>query len=206
MKWKHYPRYWSFGRGINWSPVNSPHKGQWHGALLFSLIFTWINGWVHSREAGDFRRHRAHYGVIVMNHIPERPRQVSPLNPAATMAPSSSTVSPRVELKRNFRTLHSMALVSSFIIGTGIYLGPTGVLQRITSPGLALIIWTIMGFVGIVDGLVYAEYATVFSRCGCSYLYMEIFYGPAIGFIQLWMYVLVLRPGRDAIKCLLVAT
>ena len=34
-------------------PVNSPHKGQWHGALMFSLICIWINGWVNNREAGD---------------------------------------------------------------------------------------------------------------------------------------------------------
>ena len=47
-------------------PVNSPHKGQWHGALMFSLICAWISGWVNNREAGDLRRQRAHYGVIVM--------------------------------------------------------------------------------------------------------------------------------------------
>ena len=38
IKWKHFPRYWPFVREIHWSPVNSPHKGQWRGALLFSLI------------------------------------------------------------------------------------------------------------------------------------------------------------------------
>ena len=42
------------------------YKGQWHGALMFSLICAWINGWVNNREAGDLRRHRAHYDVIVM--------------------------------------------------------------------------------------------------------------------------------------------
>ena len=47
-------------------PVNSPHKGQWRGALMFSLICVWINGWENSREAGDWRRHRGHYDVNVM--------------------------------------------------------------------------------------------------------------------------------------------
>ena len=42
------------------------HKGQWRGALKFSLICAWINGWVNNREAGDSRRHRAHYDVTVM--------------------------------------------------------------------------------------------------------------------------------------------
>ena len=52
--------------GIHRSPVNSPHKGQWRGALMHSLICTWINGWVNNREAGDLRRRRSHYNVIVM--------------------------------------------------------------------------------------------------------------------------------------------
>ena len=47
-------------------PVNSPHKGQWRGALMFSLIYAWINDWVNNREAGDLRHQRGHYDVIVM--------------------------------------------------------------------------------------------------------------------------------------------
>ena len=66
IKWKHFPRYWPFVRGIHRSPVNSPHRGEWRGASMLSLICSWINGWVNNREAGDLRRHRAHYDVIVM--------------------------------------------------------------------------------------------------------------------------------------------
>ena len=66
IKWKHYPRYWPFVRGIHRSSVNSPHKGQWLGALMFSVICAWINGWENNHEAGDLRRHRAHYDVTVM--------------------------------------------------------------------------------------------------------------------------------------------
>ena len=52
-------------RGIHRSRVNSPHKGQWRGALIF-FDFLRINGWVNNGEADDWRRHRAHYDVIVM--------------------------------------------------------------------------------------------------------------------------------------------
>ena len=38
IKWKHFTRYWTFVRGIHWSPVNSLHKVQWRRALMFSLI------------------------------------------------------------------------------------------------------------------------------------------------------------------------
>ena len=51
------------------SSVNSPHKGQWRGAVKFSLICVWINGWVNNREADELRPHRAHYDVIVVIRI-----------------------------------------------------------------------------------------------------------------------------------------
>ena len=66
IKWKHFPRYWPFVRGIHQWPVNSPHKGLWRGALMFSLICAWINGWINNRGAGDLRRYCTHYDVIVM--------------------------------------------------------------------------------------------------------------------------------------------
>ena len=43
IKWKHFPRYWPFVRGIHRSPVNSPNKGQWRGALVGFFICTWMN-------------------------------------------------------------------------------------------------------------------------------------------------------------------
>ena len=70
--WRHqmetFPRYWPYVRGIHRSPVNSPHKGQWRGALMFYLICAWINGWVNNREAGDLRRNCAHYDVTGMRN------------------------------------------------------------------------------------------------------------------------------------------
>ena len=64
IKWKHFPRYWPFVREIPRSPVNSPHKGQWRGAFMFSFMFflTWpLAGWQHSCQ--PIRSH-------VRNHCP----------------------------------------------------------------------------------------------------------------------------------------
>ena len=66
IKWNLFSRNWPFVRGIHRFPMNSPHKGQWCGALMFSLICVWINDWVNTREAGDLKRYRAHHDVIVM--------------------------------------------------------------------------------------------------------------------------------------------
>ena len=70
IKWKHFPRYWPFLRGIHRTPVNSPHKGQWRGALMLSLICTWIHSWVNNCKAGDLRRHSDHYDVSVVYMVP----------------------------------------------------------------------------------------------------------------------------------------
>ena len=71
IKWKHFPRYWPLVRGIHRSPVNSPHKGQWRGALIFSLICVWINGWVNNRKGWWFEtqsrslwRHRIDRAIL----------------------------------------------------------------------------------------------------------------------------------------------
>ena len=82
IKWQHFPRYWPFVRGIHRSRMNSPRKGQWRGALMFSLICTRINGLVNNGEAGDLRRHRAHYDVNVMSRshqVPMSPPSISQL-------------------------------------------------------------------------------------------------------------------------------
>ena len=68
--WRHqmetFPRYWPFVWGIRRSLVNSPHKGQCRGALMFALICAWTNRWVNNRDSGDLRRHCAHYDVTVI--------------------------------------------------------------------------------------------------------------------------------------------
>ena len=50
--------YWPFVRGV--------HRLQWRGALMFSFICAWTNGWANNGDAGDLRRHCAHYDVTVM--------------------------------------------------------------------------------------------------------------------------------------------
>ena len=66
-KWKHFPRYWPFVRGIHrsrWIPRTKANDAElWR--FLWSTV--WINSWVNNREAGDLRRYRAHYDVIVMS-------------------------------------------------------------------------------------------------------------------------------------------
>ena len=65
IKWKRFLRYWPFVGG---NSTNSPHKDQWRGALIISLICALTYGWVNHRNTDYLRRHRAHYDVTMMTH------------------------------------------------------------------------------------------------------------------------------------------
>ena len=65
IKWKHF-RVTGHLCGEFTGPRWIPRTKWWHGALMFSFICGWINDWVNNRDAGDLRRHRGHYDVIVM--------------------------------------------------------------------------------------------------------------------------------------------
>ena len=67
-KWKYFRVTGHLCGEFTGPPVNSPHKGKWRGALMFSLICARINGWENNGEAGDLRSHRDHYDVTVMQH------------------------------------------------------------------------------------------------------------------------------------------
>ena len=87
IKWKHFPRYWPFVRGIDRPPVNSPHKGQWRGTLMFSLLCTLNKRWSKQswvwwfetppcslwRHCNDSFIHPCHHieghGLVIISHI-----------------------------------------------------------------------------------------------------------------------------------------
>ena len=69
IKWKHFPHYCSFVRGIHRSPMNSLQRPNSYNSM-FSLICAWTHDWVNNRDAGDFRRHHVHHDVTVMSKMP----------------------------------------------------------------------------------------------------------------------------------------
>ena len=66
IKWQHFRVTGHLCGEFTGPRRDSPHKGQWRGTLMFSSICAWINRWVNNGEAGDLRRYRTHYDVIVM--------------------------------------------------------------------------------------------------------------------------------------------
>ena len=112
IKWKHFPHYWPFVPVV-WSSVNYPHKGQWSGALMFSLICAWTKGQINNQDSRDLRRHHAHHDATVMhvNFLPNRlvARILQCISPTSHNAPLCN------------RNMHTCAYFCYKVVHSGIF-------------------------------------------------------------------------------------
>ncbi|ESN99647.1 hypothetical protein HELRODRAFT_176818 [Helobdella robusta] len=110
----------------------------------------------------------------------------------------------KIKLKRQLGTAYAVAILVGLVVGSGVYITPQGVLKQAGSPGLSLIIWVVGGIFSLIGALVYAEIGIKFPVSGEKYIYLTEMYGPYLGFLYLAMYMLLLRPGSNSLKVLIL--
>ncbi|CAH1402731.1 unnamed protein product [Nezara viridula] len=107
-----------------------------------------------------------------------------------------------LHLQRRVGLLSGVALIVGTMIGSGIFVSPTGLLVRTGSVGMSLIIWIACGLLSLLGALAYAELGTMNTSSGAEYAYFMDAYGPLPAFLFSWVSTLVLKPSQMAIICL----
>ncbi|KAJ8030789.1 Cystine/glutamate transporter [Holothuria leucospilota] len=111
-----------------------------------------------------------------------------------------------VALGRVLGFLPSIAFIVGVIIGTGIFVSPTGVLRGVNgSIGWAFAIWIACGLIAMCGALSYMELTSSFTKSGGEFIFIKESFGPAIAFLRVWTVVAILGPGTLTFQSMVIA-
>lgn len=110
-----------------------------------------------------------------------------------------------IRLKKEINFFMGCAIIIGNIVGSGIFITSKGVLEKSGSPGLALIIWTLSGFISLVGAYCYTELGTLIQTSGGDYAYINESYGRMMSFLYTYMMVFITAPCMNAIFGITVA-
>ena len=113
-----------------------------------------------------------------------------------------SDVEESVGLKPKMTLLNGITVIVGSIIGSGIFISPTGVLTNTGSVNLALIVWITSGIFSMVGAYCYAELGCMIQKTGADYAYIMDTFGPFLAFIRLWVECMIVRPCSQTIVAL----
>ncbi len=102
------------------------------------------------------------------------------------------------ELKRELGPWAAASIVVGTVIGSGIFLVPRAMVQRVGTPAMVFAIWIFGGMLSLAGALTYSELAAALPEAGGEYVYLREAYGPLWGFLYSWTQMWVAKSGSIA--------
>jgi basic amino acid/polyamine antiporter, APA family len=106
--------------------------------------------------------------------------------------------SSRPELARDLGVSHAVAIVVGTVIGSGIFLVPTEMMQAVGSAKIVYLVWLVGGMLSFFGALTYAELGAMKPQASGEYVYMRDAYGPLAGFLSAWTWFFIAKPATIA--------
>src|ERR1700680_1527583 len=110
----------------------------------------------------------------------------------------STTTTTKPELARDLGLSHAGAVVVGTIIGSGIFLVPSEMMQAVGSARVVYLAWVVGGLLSFFGALTYAELGAMKPGAGGEYVYVRDAYGPLAGFLYAWTWCLIAKPASIA--------
>lgn len=104
----------------------------------------------------------------------------------------------KVRLEAKMTLLNGVAVIVGSIIGSGIFISPTGVLKYTGSSNMALVVWMLAGVFSMIGAYCYAELGCMITKTGADYAYIMVTFGRFLAFMRLWVESIIVRPGSQA--------
>ena len=101
-------------------------------------------------------------------------------------------------LARKLGPLDATMIVVSGIIGSGIFINPYVVAQKVDTPFLILAVWLAGGIIALCGAFVFAELSTVLPRVGGQYAFFREAFHPLVGFLHGWSLLFIIQSGATA--------
>src|SRR6476620_3367045 len=110
----------------------------------------------------------------------------------------SAAHTPEPQLARDLNVGHASAVVVGTIIGSGIFLVPSEMMQAVGSAKLVFLAWLVGGLLSFFGALTYAELGAMKPQAGGEYVYVRDAYGPLPAFLYAWTWFVIAKPGSIA--------
>ncbi|XP_047738401.1 Y+L amino acid transporter 2 [Hyalella azteca] len=141
-----------------------------------------------------------------LRNIPENEKDKLPAGLGEEEAMLDPPPGEGIKMQQSLGLWNGVGIIVGIIVGSGIFVSPTGVLRYSGSVAMSLVVWGVSGVLSLVGALCYAELGEwgVVGH-GAGWVMVHIAYGSLPAFLYLWVALVIIMPTGNTVIALTFA-